>query len=48
MIQNLIFAVYLFLSDFLVEFPKPKKASRKDHSSYNTVSIKKPHSFYKP
>ena len=26
----------------------PKKTSEKDHSFYNTVSLKKPHLFYEP
>ena len=43
MIKNLIFGVYLLISDFLVESLKTKKkTSKKDHSFYNTVSLKKP------
>ena len=38
-----IIRVFLF-SDLLVECLKAKK----DHSFYNTVLLKKPHSFYKP
>ena len=38
----------LFISDFLAESLKANKTSKKDHSFYNTVSLKKPHSFYEP
>ena len=41
MIQNLIFGVYLLISDFLAETLKTK-----DHPFYNIISLKKPHSFY--
>ena len=37
-----------FISDFLAERLKANKTSKKDHSFYNTVSLKKPHSFDKP
>ena len=37
-----------FISDFLVERLKANKTSKKDHSFYNTISLKKPHSFYEP
>ena len=37
-----------FISDFLVERLNANKTSKKDHSFYNTVSLKKPHSFYEP
>ena len=48
MIKNLIFGVSELISDFLVEFSKPTKTSKKDHSFYNTVLLQKPHSFYEP
>ena len=48
MIKNLIFGVYLLVSDFSGQSLKPSKTSKKDHSFYNTVSLKMPHSFYKP
>ena len=38
--QNLIFGVYLLISDFLEESLKPKKNWQKDHSFSNTVSLK--------
>ena len=38
----------LFISDFLAESLKANKTSKKDHSFYNTISLKKPHSFYEP
>ena len=47
MIENLIFWVYLLILDFPVESLKANK-NWKDHSFYSTVSLKKPHSFYKP
>ena len=43
MIQNLLFLI-LFLKIFFRA--RPIKTSQKDHSFYNTVSLKKPHSFY--
>ena len=45
MIRNLMFEVYLLISDFLVE---SLKANKRDRSVYNPVSLKKPHSFYEP
>ena len=44
--QNLIFVVYLLISDFLAESLKANKNWQKDHSFYNAVSVKKPHLFY--
>ena len=41
MAKNLIFGVYLLISDFLVESLKANKTSKK-------TSFKKPHSFYEP
>ena len=38
----------LFISDFLAESLKANKTSKKDHSFYNTVSLKKSHSYYEP
>ena len=35
---------FLLISDLLAESLKAKK----DHSFYNTVLLRKPHSFYKP
>ena len=40
--------IVFFISDFLAKSLKANKTSKKDHSFYNTVSLKKPHSFYKP
>ena len=37
-----------FVSYFQVESLKAYKNYQKDHSFYNTVSLKKPHSFYNP
>ena len=34
-----------FVSDFVAESLKANKTSKKDHSFYNTVSLKKPHDF---
>ena len=48
MIKNLVFGVYLLISDFLVESLKANKNYQKYHSFYNTVQLKKPHSFYEP
>ena len=48
MIKNLIFGFYFPNSSFLVESLKVNKTSKKDHSFYNTISLKKPHSFYEP
>ena len=48
MIQDLLFGVSLLVSDFLPEVSKPTKTSKQDHSFYNTVSTKKPRSFYEP
>ena len=43
-----IISIFLF-SDFLEENLKSnKKTSEKDHSFYNIVLLKKPHSFYDP
>ena len=42
-----MFGVYLLMSDFL-KVLKPTKTIKKDHSFYNTVSLKKPHSIYEP
>ena len=42
MIKNLIFRVYLLISDFLVENLKANNTSKNDHSFYNAVSLKKP------
>ena len=49
MIKNLIFGVYLLISDFLVERLKAKanKTGQKGNSFYNTASLKNPHAFYK-
>ena len=39
----------LFFSFQIIEkSPGQKRTSEKDHSFYKTVSLKKPHSFYKP
>ena len=46
MIKNLIFVVYQLILDFMVEVSKPTKTSKKVHSFYDTVSLKKP--FYEP
>ena len=46
--SKLIFAVYLLISDFLVESLETNKNQQKDHSFHKVVSLKKPHSFYKP
>ena len=35
-----------FVSDFVAESLKANKTSKKDHSFYNTVLLKKPHAFY--
>ena len=40
MIKNLIFVVYLLISDFLLESLKLTKTSKSDPSFYNTVSLK--------
>ena len=40
--------IVFFISDFLAKSLKANKTSKKDHSFYNTVSLKKPHSFYEP
>ena len=42
-----IIRVFL-ISDFLAESLKASKNYRKKYSFYNTVSLKKPHSFYEP
>ena len=36
---------YIFYNN---HFDRPGKTSEKDHSFYNTVSLKKPQSFYEP
>ena len=43
-----IIRVFFLISDFLAKVSKPTKASKKDHTFYNTVPLKKPHSFYEP
>ena len=49
LIQNLIFEVYLLISDFLAQSLKTYKNWQKDDSFYKTVSLKKkPYLFYKP
>ena len=48
MIKNLTFEVYLLISDFLVRSLKVNKTYQENYSFYNTVSLKTPHSFYKP
>ena len=45
MIQKLIYGVYISISDFLTESLKAYKTSKKEHSFYNTVLLKKPDSF---
>ena len=45
MIQNLIYELYLFISDFLIDSRKAYKTSKKDHSFYNTVLLKKTDGF---
>ena len=45
MVQNLIFEIYLFISDILAE---RLKANKKDHSFYNTAFLSKPYSLYEP
>ena len=47
MIQNLIFGVY-YLRFSGRKSQSQQKLTKKDHSFYNTVSLKKPHSFYEP
>ena len=39
--------VFFLISDFLHKVSNPTKTSEKNHFSYSTVSLKKPHSFYK-
>ena len=39
---------FFIISYFLAESLKPTKASEKDHSFYDTVSLKNPSSFYEP
>ena len=49
MIKNIVFAVYVLMSLFQIFWQKVSKltkTSKKDSSSYNTVSIKKPRTFY--
>ena len=56
--HNVFILVHMFqwaLSDLFFNFQilyqkvsDPTKTSKKDHSFYNTVSLKKPHSFYEP
>ena len=48
MIKNHILGIYLLISDFLVECLKANKISKTDHSFYDTVLLKKPHSFFEP
>ena len=43
---NLIFRVYTLISHFLAESLKHNKTSKKDHSFYNTVSLKNLTHFY--
>ena len=38
----------IFIPDFLAGSLNPTKTSEKNHSFYNTVLLKKPHSFYEP
>ena len=45
-IQNVRFGLYLLISDFLEESLKANKASKKCHSFYKTVTLKKHHSIY--
>ena len=45
---NLIFGVYTLISHFLAESLKHNKTSKKDHSFYNTVSLKNLTHFYEP
>ena len=40
--------VDIFRVSFVQKVSKPAKSTEKDHSFYNTVSLKKPHSFYEP
>ena len=42
---HLVITVF-YISDFLAETFKVNKTSKKDHSFYKTVPLKKPHSFY--
>ena len=35
-----------FIPEFVAENLRANKNQQKDHSLYNTVSLKKPHSFY--
>ena len=49
MIKNIVFGVYVRMSLFHIFWQKVSKltkTSKKDSSSYNTISIKKPHTFY--
>ena len=43
-----IIRVFLNFSFSCKSVSKPTKTSEKDHSFYNTVSLKQPHSFYMP
>ena len=45
--SNLIFWMYLLIPDFLQKVSKTRKTSQKDPSLFNTVWLKKAHSFYK-
>ena len=45
--RNLAHSFFFLISDFLHKVSKPTKTSEKNHLSYSTVSLKKPHSFYK-
>ena len=45
-LKNIMVIRVVFISAFLAESLKANKTSKKDHSFYNTVSLKKPHSFY--
>ena len=40
--------ISFFIPDFLVEVSNQQKLAKKVHSFYNTVSLKKSHSVYKP
>ena len=37
-----------FLISYFQKVSKPTRTCEKNHSFYNTVSLKKPHSFYEP
>ena len=48
MIQNLIFGVYLLISDILAEILKTNKTSKKKLLILQYSFRQKPHSFYEP